>query len=158
MDKMNTRAEIALDDFMVKFDEFLIACSELESSGRWDVDKHGPMSAYFETDLFAVVLQIMSADGVFERPETEVLNRMFSAEYTQRELFEIYKSIKPVVDGYCEKQARDAIKILRSVDEGLCDVYRELILDACDIVSASDGVAEDEERFLIAKLRIALEK
>lgn len=155
---MNTRAEIALDDFVAKFDKFLVACSECEQSGKWDVDELGLMSAYFETDLFAVALQIMSADGVFERSEASVLNRMFSTKYTPRELSNMYKSLKPVVDDYCESDAKDALTTLQATDARLCDTYRELILDACAVVSASDGVAEGEERLLIEKLRIALEQ
>ncbi len=155
---MNTRAEIALENFVSEFDAFLTTCNELESEGRWDVDAYGFMSAYFESDLFAVALQIMSADGVFERAEAEVLDRMFSTEYTPRQLKEAYVSLKPVVDDYCDFDAYDALARLATIDKGLCETYRKLILDACSIVSMSDGVAEGEEQQLIEKLQAVLEE
>jgi hypothetical protein len=43
------------------------------------------------------------------------------------------------------------------VDEGLCDTYRELILEACNVISLSDGVAENDEVELIKRLRAALQ-
>ncbi len=155
---MNTRAEIALEGFCVRLDDFLVACHELEASGKWDIDTHGYMAAYFQSDLFAVLLQIMSADGVFERTEADVLNRMLSSSYTPRELSSMYKSLGPVVDDYCDDEAPDAVELLAKIDEKMCEEYRGLILDACNIVSLADGVAERDERALIEKLRIALER
>lgn len=155
---MNTRAEIALESFCNRLDEFLVACSQMEETGKWDVGTYGYAAAYFEADLFAVLLQIMSADGVFERAEAEVLNRMLSSSYTPRELSNMYKSLGPVVDDYCDDEASDAVELLGRIDEKMCEDYRNLILDACDIVSKSDGIAERDERVLIEKLRIALER
>lgn len=153
---MNTNADAALAEFLNKFHEFISACAELEQTGAWNVKKRGLMTAYFESDLFAVVLQLMSADGVFRRTEAAVLNSMFGTEYTSRDLRKMYQSLKPVIDDYCDSEARDALATLADVDEELCDVYRELILDACEIVSVSDGVAEGNEQALIEKLRVAL--
>lgn len=154
---MNSKAEIALEHFITDYDAFIADCSECEQSGAWNVDEYGYMAAFFESDLFAVALQVMSADGVFERPEAEVLNRMFQTSYTSRDLRKLYVSLKPVIDDYCDEEAGDAVTLLSQVDPKLCEEYKRLILEACRIISLSDGVAEGEERLLIEKLRIALE-
>lgn len=154
---MNTKAQIALTSFVSDFDEFIAACSELERMGVWNVEERGLMSAYFETDLFAVVLQTMSADGVFERTEADVLNQMFSTSYTPRELNDMYRSLGSVVDDYCDADAADAVALLSGIDAELCERYRQLILGACQVVSLADGVAEGDERVLLERLRIALE-
>jgi tellurite resistance protein len=154
---MNTKAQIALTSFVSDFDEFIAACSELERMGVWNVEERGLMSAYFETDLFAVVLQTMSADGVFERAEADVLNQMFSTSYTPRELNDMYRSLGSVVDDYCDADAADAVALLSGIDAELCERYRQLIIGACQVVSLADGVAEGDERVLLERLRIALE-
>jgi tellurite resistance protein len=154
---MNTKAQIALTSFVSDFDEFIAACSELERMGVWNVEERGLMSAYFETDLFAVVLQTMSADGVFERAEADVLNQMFSTSYTPRELNDMYRSLGSVVDDYCDADAADAVALLSGIDAELCERYRQLMLGACQVVSLADGVAEGDERVLLERLRIALE-
>ena len=154
---MNTKTEIALSHFCEDFDQFLVRCHEFETSGKWSVSTYGLMSAYFESDLFAVLLQLMSADGVFERAEADVINRMFSTNYDVRELSKLYRSLAPVVDDYCDEEAADAMALLTKIDPQLRDGYRRLMLDACNIISMSDGVAEGEERALIEKLTAALE-
>lgn len=153
---MDTKAEMALASFETNLNEFLIACSELEESNAWPTQDFGPMGAYFEADLFAVTLQVMSADGVFERVEAEVLNRMFGTSYTPRELSAIFRSTKPTAMDYCNEDAEDALTVLGGVDAALTERYRNLLLEACRIVSLSDGVAEKAERMLIAQLREAL--
>ena len=153
---MNAQAEAALTSFVEKLDDFLVDCSKYEESGAWDVEKLGYMSAYFEADLTGVVMQTMSMDGRFERAEAEVFNRMFSTNHTPKMLRDNYVLLKPVIDDYCDADAQDALKTLAAVDESLCDKYRELILEACNVVSLSDGVAEKGEVELIERLRAAL--
>lgn len=153
---MNTKADIALTEFKQKYNEFLIACNDLEELGEWNIGELGLASAYFEADLFNVVLQVMSADGVFERSEAEVLNAMFSTRYTPRQLSQMYHAAKPVVEDYVSDDADDALVVLARVNPVMCDRYRDLLLEACRIVSLSDGVAEKSERMLIAQLREAL--
>lgn len=153
---MNSKIEIALRDFEQKLNTFLIACGELERLGTWNVRRRGPMVAYFEADLFNVALQVMVADGVFERSEAEVLNAMFNTSYTPRQLSQMYHSSKPVVQDYVDEDSEDALTLLAGIDEALANEYRELLLDACKIISLGDGVAEKSERMLIAQLREAL--
>lgn len=153
---MNSRSELALKDFDQKLNTFLVACNELERLGTWNVRKRGPMVTYFEADLFNVALQVMFADGVFERSEAEVLNAMFSTAYTPRQLSQMYHSSNPVVEDYVNEDSQDALTILRNVDPQLAEDYRDLLLDACEVFSMSDGVAEKSERMLIAQLREAL--
>lgn len=150
---MNTRAEIALEGFCERFDALLMRCDEFERSGRWDTEELGFMSAFIESDLMAAVLAMMSVDGVFETPETEVVNRMFDAEYTPQGLREMYGSLKPVIDDYVRSNASSALDVLRSCDPSLCDAYRSLILDACDVMSAADGIAESSEIDLVGRIR-----
>ena len=107
---MNSQAEIALRNYMLEFNEFLRLCDELEREGKWNVRKNGYMSAFFQTDLFSVVLETMSADGVFENAEAEVINRMFSSEYTNFELRDMYGSLSSVIDDYCDGEAEDAVR------------------------------------------------
>lgn len=153
---MNAQAEESLNSFVEKLNDFLATCPKYEESGAWDVEKLGYMSAYFEADLTGVVMQTMSMDGLFERAEAEVFNRMFDTNYTPKMLRDNYRLLKPVIDDYCDVHAQDALKTLAAVDEGLCDKYRELILEGCNVVSLSDGVAEKGEVELIERLRAAL--
>jgi len=153
---MNTSAEIALDHFVSDFDAFVVECAKVEDTGAWDSVTYGPMSAYFEADLFAVVLQAMSADGVFARPEAEVVNRMFSSSYTPREFNAMYQSLKPVIDDYCDAEAADAVALLSRIDPELCERYRNLILNACEVMTMSDGTEKSGEQRLIKRLRAAL--
>lgn len=154
---MNSQAEIALGNFMQEFDQFLELCDELEQSGEWNVRKQGYMSAFFQTDLFSVVLETMSADGVFENSEAEVVNRMFSSEYTSFDLRDMYGSLSSVIDDYCDGEAEDAVQILSAIDSEAAEQYRHLILSAVDVVSKADGIAEGSERDLIARLEAALQ-
>lgn len=153
---MNTRAEIALEGFCERFDALLVKCHEAEQSGRWDTERLGMMSAFVESDLMAVVLATMSSDGVFETPEAEVMSRMFDNEYTPQDLRSLYGSLKPVIDDYVDEEATSALDTLRACDPSLCDDYRALILDACEVVSASDGISEGAEMDFIGRLRDAL--
>lgn len=153
---MNTKAEIALRGFEQRLDKFLELCAELEDRGVWDIEHDGLMSAYFESDLMAVTLQIMSADGVFEHAEAEVVSSMFDCEYTPADLRETYRSLAPVINDYVRGEATEAIRKLQGIDPALADEYRQLILDAADVVSASDGIAEGAELRLIERIRAAL--
>lgn len=153
---MNSQAEIALADFTKDYEAFLIACGDLEDSGRWNASELGPAAAYFEADAFGAILQVMSADGVFERAEAEVLNAMFGTQYTPRELSGMYHSLNPTLRAYLNEESDDAITLLAGIDADLAESYRNLLLEACRIVSLSDGVAEKSERMLIAQLREAL--
>jgi tellurite resistance protein len=153
---MNTKAEIALKSFVQRFDDFLERCAALEEVGAWDVDRNGLMSAYFESDLMAVTLQIMSADGVFEHAEAEVISGMFGCEYTPSDLRETYRTLGSVINDYTRGEASEALALLRHIDPKLCDEYRQLILGAAEVVSAADGVAEGPERRIIERLRSAL--
>ena len=153
---MNAQAEAALNSFIEKLDAFLVDCARYEESGAWDTAELGYMSAYFEADLTGVVMQTMRMDGIFKRAEAEVFNRMFNTNYTPKMLRDNYRLLKPVIDDYCDVDARDALSTLAKVDENLCDKYRELILEACNVVSLSDGVAEHGEIELIERLRAAL--
>lgn len=153
---MNTQAQLALESFERDLEAFLVSCDDLEKSGRWDAAELGPASAYFESDLFGAVLQVMRADGVFERPEAEVLNAMFGTSYTPRQLSGMYHSIGPVLKSYLGDDSDDALGMLRAIDPGMAGTYRDLLVEACRIVSLSDGVAEKSERVLIAQLREAL--
>ncbi len=153
---MNTKATIELKHFSQDLEAFLFACDELENSGRWDLGNLGPMAVYFEADLFAVCLQVMRADGVFETPEAEVVNAMFGTSYTPRQLSELYDSAAPVATTYAEEDAQSALALLAQVDLALRDRYRDLLLKACDVIAVSDGDAEKSERMLIAAMREAL--
>jgi tellurite resistance protein len=153
---MNTQANLALDDFGKEYEAFLIACNELEESDRWDANELGPASAYFESDAFGAILQVMSADGVFEHAEAEVLNAMFGTQYSPRELSNMYHSLKPTLEAYLNEDSDDALTLLKNIDSTLAESYRDLLLEACRIVSMSDGVAEKAERMLIAQLREAI--
>jgi uncharacterized tellurite resistance protein B-like protein len=153
---MNTQAEIALVDFRKDYEAFLVACNELEESGRWNTAEFGPAAAYFESDAFGAILQVMSADGVFERSEAEVLNAIFDTNYKARDLSRMYHSTEPTLQAYLDEDADDALTLLNGIDSKLAESYRKLLLEACRIVSLSDGVAEKSERMLIAQLREAL--
>ncbi len=150
---MNTQAEIALADFKKDYEAFLLSCNELEESGRWDVDELGPAAAYFEADVFAATMQVMSADGVFELPEAEVVNAMFDTQYSPRQLSNMQRSLSPALKAYLSEDSDDALTLLKGIDSDLAETYRKLLLEACRIVSLSDGVAEKNERMLIAQLR-----
>lgn len=153
---MNTQAEIALVDFRKDYEAFLLACNELEESGRWNTAELGPASIYFESDAFGAILQVMSADGVFERSETEVVNAIFDTNYKARELSGMYHASEPTLQAYLNEDSDDALTLLSGIDAKLAESYRNLLLEACRIVSLSDGVAEKGERMLIAQLREAL--
>jgi len=154
---MNAQTQAELDHFVTRLDAFLVRCSEFEKSGKWNTNRLGFMSAYFETDLFAVALQIMSADGRFERAEAEVFNAMFQTSYTPKQLWETYHSVDSVVDGYIDTNVSSALTRLKRVDRDLAEEYRQLILGVCQVVSLADGVAEGEEVKIIDSLRAALE-
>jgi tellurite resistance protein len=98
----------------------------------------------------------MSADGVFEHAEAEVLNAMFGTQYSPRELSNMYHSLKPTLEAYLNEDSDDALTLLKNIDSTLAESYRDLLLEACRIVSMSDGVAEKAERMLIAQLREAI--
>ena len=153
---MNTRAEIALENFSKSYQEFLDECDKLEESGRWNTDELGPAAVYFESDVFGAILQVMSVVGVSERTEAEVLNALFGTQYTPRELSDMYQSAKPTLQAYLNEDSDDALTLLQKIDPNMAESYRNLILEACRIVSLSDGVAEKSERMLIASLREAL--
>ncbi|MBR3312509.1 MAG: TerB family tellurite resistance protein [Atopobiaceae bacterium] len=153
---MNTKADIELKHFSQDREAFFFACDKLENSGQWDLGAFGPMAVYFEADLFAVALQVMSIDGVFETPEAEVLNAMFDTSYTPRELGELYESAAPVATAYAKEDEESALTLLAQIDPAVRDQYRDLLLKACDVIAVSDGEAEKSERMLIAALREAL--
>lgn len=153
---MNSKAEIALANFRQDYDAFIIACSELDESDAWDADELGPAATYFESDVFGVILQVMSADGVFEHSEAEVLNALFDTAYTPRELNAMYHSIGPVLKNYLNDDSDDALTMLQDINPKMAEDYRSLLLEASRIVSLSDGVDEKSERMLIAQFREAL--
>ena len=153
---MDRTVEAELSSFITQFDSFILACDAQEEDCEWDTEEFGPMAAYFQADLSAVVLHLISADGQFEEAEAEVFNRMFDTQMSADDLAETFNSTDNAITDYCDGEAQDALETLAGYDCGLDDAYRDLLLSACDVISLCDGVAEGEEAELIARFRDAL--
>ena len=141
------------DDFKFQFEKFLIGCDSIEEIAFWDVEENGEMDAFYSAELTSIVVRLIVADGNVTQKEVDYLNDIFGFEYTVNQLSEVYENSKDAINKIFDCCANCGLNFMRSINEKLADAYRDLILMACDIVIASDGVVLSCEVDLANKLK-----
>lgn len=139
------RIDMLTEEFNTKYERFLIGCDALEDLNLWDKEEHGEMDVFYQNDLVSVILRLIAADGEVNEKETEYLNKNFGFEYTADELADIYESCENEISHSFDEQFENGITYMRSINEKLADVYKELLGLICDIIIESDDVIASEE-------------
>ena len=142
-----------LDGFRLNYEKFLTACDAQEMEGRWDVETNGEMDAWFANDLICAVIRLIAADGEVSPEEVDYLNDALGFSYTAEELREVYRAAGDRIEYMFEREIPDSIEQLRTLEPGLADLYRTMMLQICDLIIGSDGHIADAERQAAGRLR-----
>lgn len=139
------RIYLLTEEFKTKYERFLIGCDALEDLNLWDKEEHGEMDVFYENNLISVILRLIAIDGKISRKETEYLNKNFGFDYTASELADIYENCEEEISHSFDEQFENGITYMRSINEKLADMYKELLVLICDIIIESDDVIAPEE-------------
>jgi len=136
------------EGFRTRWEQFLTACDAAEELGRWDTEADGQMEAYYTEDLICIVLKLISADGSVSAEEARIVRELFDFQYTPEELRRVADELREQIERLLAEDVRAGLERLGAMDPRLEAMYRELIGDACEIVSESDGLTVAESEFL----------
>ena len=139
------KIDLLTEEFKTKYERFLIGCDALEELNLWDKEEHGEMDVFYQNDLVSVILRLIAVDGEISEKEAEYLNKNFGFEYTADELADIYESCEEEISHSFDEQFENGITYMRSINEKLADMYKELLGLICDIIIESDDVIAPEE-------------
>ena len=139
------RIDLLTEEFKTKYERFLIGCDALEDLNLWDKDEHGEMDVFYQNDLVSVILRLIAVDGKISRKEAEYLNKSFGFDYTASELADIYENCEEEISHSFDEQFENGVTYMRSINEKLADMYKELLGLICDIIIESDDVIASEE-------------
>ncbi len=151
MDDLKTKTE----SFNLMYEKFVTACDSAEEAKKWDRENDGEMEAYYFNDLSCVIIRLMSSDGSFSEEEADDMNELFGFTYTADELKELYRVQSEDIDSLLEEIPAD-IRKLEAIDPGIAQLFSSLLLTACEIISGSDRVIDDDEQKLIDGLKAKL--
>ncbi len=134
------------DAFQLQYEKFLHACDALEESGEWNKMIQGDMETYYFNDLMCAVLHLISADGVFSEKEADYVNELFGFRYTAEELAEIYRTEGKDVEKLFQEGIPEGYHRMKEKHPALAEHYREMLLQLCDLMAASDGYVRESEK------------
>ena len=152
MDNLQAKA----DGFKLLYEKFLTGCDAFEEENLWNKDNDGEMEAFYFNDIMCVILRLVSADGVFAREEADYVNNVFGFRYTPEELAELYRVQGEDIDAHVLRGVPEGYRKLETLCPELAELYRQLLLQVCDVMSESDGSVHETEKKLIADLKAAL--
>ena len=137
------------------YEKFLTACDAFEEENKWDRDQNGEMEAYYFHDLMCVFIHLISADGVFSPEEADFVNQVFGFGYTAEELAELYRVQGEDIEDLLKYIPADYGK-LKAFNGELAEMYKTMLLKACDVLAASDGSVHKNEQKYIDTLKASL--
>ena len=137
------------------YEKFLTACDAFEEGKHWDRDQNGEMDAYYFHDIMCVFIHLISADGVFSPEEADFVNQVFGFDYTAEELAELYRVQGEDIEDMLKYIPADYAK-LKALNGELAEMYKTMLLKACDVVAASDGSVHKNEQSCIDSLKASL--
>ena len=140
------------DGFKLQYEKFIHGCDDLEQNREWDTRADGEMEAYYLNDIMCAIVLLVSADGEFSEKEAGYINDMFGFSYTPPELKEMYRTNGADIRNMLGNGIPAGYRKMKAVNPKLAEYYRDLVLQACDIIAASDGMihpAEEKEIGLI---------
>lgn len=143
--------------FQAKYIDFVDGCDALEECDLWDKEQDGEMDGYYQNDLVSIIIRLITVDGFVSENEVKYLNEVFGFEYTIAELKEVCELCQEGIDELFDGAFASGIKKMRAINDGLADLYAEMLSIVCDIISASDGVVSVVEADTIAKLKAQCE-
>ena len=147
------RGQIEIEGFKLNYEKFLTACDAQELEGKWDVEDKGEMDAWFANDLICAVVRLIAADGKVSMEEVKYLNKSLGFSYTADELQEVYRACEDRIEYMFEREIPRSIEQLSRLEPGLAELYRNMMLQICDLIIVSDGMIADEERQAAEQLR-----
>ena len=145
--------EVYVDAFNVKYEMFRNGCDTIEEMKLWDKEAHGEMDVFYSNDMASIILRLIAADGKITEREVEYLNKTFDFGYTQEELEEVYKNSKENLEEFFDESFENGITLMRKINSGLADTYKELLAAICEIIINSDGVVALPETIQLEKLK-----
>ena len=135
----------ASNAFKLQYEQLLTACDTLEEEKKWDKEALGEMEGYFFTDIMGVILHLISADGQFTDQEAAFVNDAFGFRFTAAELAEIYRVQGDDIDRFFRKDVPEGCRKMQAISPELTEYYIDLLLKACELAAASDGVVKVEK-------------
>ena len=145
------------EGFRLQYEKFLHGCDSIEMDGDWNVYDSGDMETYYFNDMLCLILHLVSADGEFTSAEADFVNAMFGSEYTAEELAEVYQSEKKDIRNMAEAEIPSDYRRLKTINEGLADLFKEMLFSICEIISESDGILRNTELNIIDRLHSQLD-
>ena len=151
MNSLQSEAE----GFKLLYEKFLTACTAFEEENKWNRDQNGDMDAYYFHDIMCVFLHLISADGVFSPEEADFVNKVFGFEYTAEDLAELYRLQGEDIENLLKYIPMDYGK-LKTLSGDLAEMYKTMLLRACDLIAAGDGSVHKNEQKYIDSLKASL--
>ena len=140
------------EEFVSALELFVNACDAKEEYFDWDYAERGHMAAYYQNDMLSFLLRLIGVDGVFSDQEAELLNESFGFNYRADELEEIYEATEDELGDEFDEHLEEDIRELFRIDENMGQMFMDLLLLICDMMSQSDGFVYSKEEEEIAKL------
>lgn len=141
---MKNLAELSAE-FTSKYEDFLIGCEAYSGQGKWN-EEYGNMSAFYQHDLLSVIIRLMAVDEVIHQREVDCLNKSFGFDYSRKEMVEVYKECCDDVGHSFDKQFKQGVSLIQSIDAKLAESYKEILRLICDIMILSDNLITPEEK------------
>ena len=151
MNDLQSRAE----GLKLLYEKFMTACDAFEKENKWDRDQNGEMDAYYFHDIMCVFIHLISADGVFSPEEADFVNQVFGFGYTAEELAELYRVQGEDIENLLNYIPLDYGK-LKTISGDLAELYKNMLLQACDVLAVSDGSVHKNEQKYIDSLKASL--
>lgn len=136
----------ASEAFILQYEKFVTGCEALEAEKKWDAAELGSMEAYYLNDVMSVILHLISADGQFSEQEARFVADTFGFQYTPAELADLYRIQGEDIDRFFREDVPEGYRKIKGLNSSLAEHYKALLLQACELAAASDGVVAVEVR------------
>ena len=136
------------ESFKTKYERFITGCDAIELDEHWDKEADGEMDVYYENELLTVILRLIAADGRIGEAEIRYLNDAFGFDCDREFLDAVLENAGDTLEDFFENDFKPSVARLAKVNEKLAEAYKELFFLLCEIIAASDGVAEEEKALL----------
>ncbi len=142
-----------IEDYRIKYEEFITGCDAIEEAGLWDTETYGEMESFYTNDLVSMIVRLIAVDGKITRREAIYLDQTFEFNYTLDELIEVYNDCKDNLGEDFDKNFKQGIDLMRGINARIADSYKELLTLICEIIIESDGVVAESELAEVKRLK-----
>lgn len=149
-----TELQKHINSFRNKYKRFNANLTSEDVLEKWNEDENGAIDVFYENELVSIALTVISSDGKIFVKEAGYLDETFGFSYTADDLAQMYINAHDEIDNYFEDCFKQGYQMLRDINEDLAKQYKDIFYLLCKIVAESDGVVSDDEKKLIASMKL----